>query len=275
MIRVTGDNHGLRVTGTSATRVTIGAGLVALGVLFALNGLGVTHLPWGTALDRYWPGLLVLWGLIEAVGGLAEAARFRRVRWWPILVAAVGALLLADNLHFLSATAGLIWALAWAALAVFVGVEILFGSLSIGDTRYRVSGKQKSKDAGSVDLRGIDLGVGTKHIGEDDAWELKDQVYRHGLGDFQLDLSHARLREGETHLVIYGGIGEIQVLVPEGVAVDIEGQVRMGEVRIFGRETSGIDRSLSYRSEGYADAERRLRLDLVMRIGDITVERVL
>jgi lia operon protein LiaF len=257
----------------SATRITIGAGTVASGVLFALNGLGVTKLSWGTAFDRYWPGLLLLWGLLETLGGLREFARYRRLRWWPLIVAAAGAILLAANLHFLDATAGLIWALGWAALAVFIGVEILFGSVSIGDTRYRVN-RQDAKDALHDVGVSMGMGVGSKHVREDDAFELEDRVYRHGLGDFQLDLSHARLREGETHLAIYGGIGEIQVLLPEGLAVDIEAQVRIGAVKIFGRKSDGLDRSLSYRSEGYADAVRRVRIDMVMRMGDITVERV-
>ena len=280
MIRITGSGHGLHMSGSSAARITVGAGFVASGVLFALNGLGITHLSWGEALGRFWPGLFLLWGLLEVVGGIGRRDGRRRLRWWPLLVAAGAALLLADNLHLLSATANLVWALVWAALAVFVGVELLFGQwFSIGDVRY---GPPRPRFPNVIDLdgeteaeEGDDHGFGHQRVRADEAWELSDRVYRHGLGDFQLDLSHARLREGETRIAIQGGIGEIQVLVPEGVAVDIEGQVRMGEVRIFGRETSGIDRSLSYRSEGYADAERRLRLDLVMRIGDITVERVL
>jgi hypothetical protein len=132
MTQVPGSGHEVRVSGSSATDITIGAGTVLSGVLFALNGLGVTHLAWGTALGHYWPGLLLLWGLLESVGGLRALARSRRLPWWPLLVAAGGAILLAGNLHFLDVRAGLIWALGWAALAVFIGVEILFGSVSIG-----------------------------------------------------------------------------------------------------------------------------------------------
>jgi hypothetical protein len=138
-MQVRGSRHEVRVLGSSATDITIGAGTVASGVLFALNGLGVTHLAWGTAFAHYWPGLLLLWGLLETVGGLTAFARSRRLRWGPLLVAAGGAILLAGNLHFLDVRAGLIWALAWAALAVFVGVEILFGGVSIGATRCRVN----------------------------------------------------------------------------------------------------------------------------------------
>ena len=275
MIRVRGSSDGgMHVSvGDSATRLTIGAALVALGVLLALNALGVMHLAWNVALGRYWPALLVLWGLLKTVGDLIDARGRRRVPWWPLLVAAVGAFLLAQSIHLLSATAGLIWALAFAALAVYVGLEILFGgrgAFSIGDTHYGVHGARTRK----VRLGGDELLIGSKHVGADDAWELEDRVYRHGLGDFQLDLSHARLREGETRLAIFGGVGEIQVLVPESVPVDIEGQVSVGEVRIFGRESSGLERSLSYRSDGYAEAPRRLHIEMVMRMGDITVERV-
>ena len=265
----------IRVSGLSAARVTIGAGCLALGVLLALNALAVTHLPWETALGTYWPGLFALWGLLEVAGRLRDLRDLRHLRWWPLLVAALGAILLAANTGWIRVTGSFVWTLIWAALAVFIGFEILLGHgrLAIGDAYYSHRGRHAFANDEPID---VNASLGVKHVGErDDVWELEDRAYHHGIGEFHLDLSHARLREGETRLRVEGGLGEIQVLVPDSMSVYLDAQVRIGDIRLFGREAGGLDRSLTYRSEGYEETPRRLRIDMVLSIGDISVERVL
>lgn len=156
----------IRLSGSSATRLTVGAGCVALGLLLALDGLGVAHLSWGAAFRQYWPSLLVLWGLIDTALSAAEAKRLARVRGWPLMVAALGAFLLAEHVHLIAATAGLVWTLAWAALAVFIGLEILFGGhgrFAIGATRYSARGR--GRETKRVHGPAADLSIGTKRIG--------------------------------------------------------------------------------------------------------------
>ena len=264
----------IRISGASAARVTLGAGCLALGVLLALNALDVTHLSWQTALGTYWPGLFAFWGVLEVAGRLGDLRDLRHLRWWPLLVAALGAVLLAANVGWIRVTGSFVWTLIWAALAVFMGFEILrgHGRMAIGDAYYSHRGKR----AFSADDADDHVSLGMTHVGQrDDVWELEDRVYHHGIGEFHLDLSKARLREGETRLRIEGGLGDIQVLVPDSMAVYLDAQVRIGDIQLFGREAGGLDRSLTYRSEGYDATPRRLRIDMALSIGGISVERVL
>jgi len=55
-------------------KLVLGLGLVGLGVAWLLANLG--HLDLLETLHRWWPSLLVIWGLLE----LAGAARARKTR---------------------------------------------------------------------------------------------------------------------------------------------------------------------------------------------------
>lgn len=58
-------------------RLVVGLGLVGLGTLWLLSNLG--HLNLLETLHRWWPSLLVVWGLLE----LAGSARARGTRRLP------------------------------------------------------------------------------------------------------------------------------------------------------------------------------------------------
>jgi hypothetical protein len=67
------------------------------------------------------------------------------------------------------------------------------------------------------------------------------------------------------------GIGQLLVIVPEGVPVRVNGKASLGSVRIFDRESGGIDVDVTTEPEGGGAPVLDLRLSV--GLGEVRVER--
>jgi hypothetical protein len=94
--------------------------------------------------------------------------------------------------------------------------------------------------------------------------------YELGVGNFQLDLRQLQVPAGTTAVEARVGIGELDVRLPDGVAVDVVASSGLGQVQVLGREEGG----LASRVETSAgDGDRRLRLDVRSGLGQVRVQR--
>ena len=94
-------------------------------------------------------------------------------------------------------------------------------------------------------------------VGQDD--------YRWGIGDLTVDLRDAELDTGTTELDVSVVMGQVEVIVPEDMAVDVDAQVGAGAADVLSHNVQGVAVDNDQRSSGYADADRRL--DLTIRVG--------
>lgn len=75
-----------------------------------------------------------------------------------------------------------------------------------------------------------------------------DDTYEHGMGRFELDLTDVEDADqllGST-LRIETGWGETTVIVPDDLNVGVDAEVQAGEIRAFGRKSSGTDVGLDH-----------------------------
>ncbi|MYB41762.1 MAG: hypothetical protein F4X76_06120 [Chloroflexi bacterium] len=108
-----------------------------------------------------------------------------------------------------------------------------------------------------------------------DGWTVEDDaVISTVVGDIELDLREAELPPGETELALLCWLGTIQVRVPRTVGVDITAQSIVGSVDVLGRREEGVVRDIHVRSEGYEEAERRVRMRLSTFVGELLVVQV-
>ncbi|MEK7848266.1 MAG: cell wall-active antibiotics response protein LiaF, partial [Chloroflexota bacterium] len=114
--------------------------------------------------------------------------------------------------------------------------------------------------------------VGDIRMGEEE-WELRDTETSLGIGDLRLDLRRARIPAGETTIRIKGGIADIKVVVPQGLAVSAQGQVGMGSINLLGHKADGVSRQLSFSSPDYASAEKKVKIHTSLLIGDTSIVR--
>lgn len=97
--------------------------------------------------------------------------------------------------------------------------------------------------------------------------------YRLGVGDGVLDLSGLPT-EGlsEARIPAYVGLGELSVIVPEGLTVEVVGHVGLGEVRLPGDSGSeGQGGSEVSRSVIIGDGPTDVVIDAGVGVGQLTV----
>jgi phage shock protein PspC (stress-responsive transcriptional regulator)/predicted membrane protein len=118
-----------------------------------------------------------------------------------------------------------------------------------------------------VPLRG---GIGRRTYRPLQLSELKSS-YEVGIGELELDLRDVDLADRTTVVDARTGIGELLVLVPSSVRVEVHAHAGAGSVRLFGLETGGWpeneERAVAGTSTGV------LRLDLRVGAGEVRVRR--
>lgn len=129
--------------------------------------------------------------------------------------------------------------LVLVAVAIFLAV--LDVDSSIGDRRYEVTRTQ----------------------------ELRDD-YRLGIGSMDLDLSAIELPVGETRVDARVDVGDLEVIVPAGVALRVHGSAEFGEVLL--PDGLGAD-GRNVESDLIETGTRVLVLDAHVGAGQVRVER--
>lgn len=111
--------------------------------------------------------------------------------------------------------------------------------------------------------------VGERVLAPDDLAEL-DDAYRLAAGSLVVDLSGIEEGPGDAALDLAVGAGEIEVVLPPELAVDIAASAGLGNVTLPSRDADGFDVDLDERWPGEAGAGE-LRLDARVGAGEITV----
>jgi predicted membrane protein len=182
----------------SAGRAVLGAALVALGAVYLLDVAGVIE--GGEVVGRWWPVLVVALGLLEAY---AER-RFSAVVWALV----VGGLLL------LAVTTGLFgrraWSVTWPILVVLAGAWLLSGW-----------GRLRRGQIDDPEFSRMSVFNSVKLASR--AYGLQRVSLTAVLGKLRLDLTGARLDPAGARLTATSLLGHIDVIVPEGWAVEVRG----------------------------------------------------
>lgn len=244
-------NYGRHV-GDGSFRYVLGLVVVLWGVSLALQGLGFHALPLTEWINVYWPVPLMLWGLFGVIERLVKG---QSGPGFYVVVLVVSAVIQIGNLHIGHING---WTVFWAVLVLSAGVELL---------------RRPQWRSGS--WRRHRYGIGDLEVGPDIRWESNRQGLHEGhlIGDIRLDLSDMNLSDGETPFDLSALIGDITILVPEGLAVSVIAEVTVGNVRVFERREDGLGRRLTYMSPGYEEAPRKARIYAHLLIGDVTVRK--
>ena len=113
-------------------------------------------------------------------------------------------------------------------------------------------------------------GIGERRYTPQVVEDLED--YRLGIGSLEIDLTDLSLTT-DTELTVEVGIGELVVIVPEEMVLDLAADVDAGEVVLFDEVSSGTSVEVGFHSQGRPDSDPRLAVTLDVFIGSIKVER--
>ncbi len=111
-------------------------------------------------------------------------------------------------------------------------------------------------------------------VDRSDAWQSPESPYWLGVGDTRLDLRAATLPVGDTTLRLRGFVGDVKVRVPPEVALSISSSAMITDADISGEKHDYIFTPFTWATPGYAEAERRLHLELIYFVVDLDIETV-
>ncbi len=137
--------------------------------------------------------------------------------------------------------------------AVFVGVWLAIFALLTAVTSVPLTGAVGDVDITPATVTDLDDG------------------YRLFAGTQRVDLRGLELEAGTTEVVVSTVLGEIDVRVPEGVAVRIEASAAAGGVDLYGTAIDGVGIDRTDETDGWSSAEHRLDLDLRVGLGQVRV----
>jgi lia operon protein LiaF len=163
------------------------------------------------------------------------------------LIILFGIFLLLNNLFQIN-----LWAYCWPAALIFIGVWLFVGP--------RFSGPDRDTNVLLLgDLR------------RNGFWTARSQDIWIGIGDVDLDYSQAELPVGETKLRIYSLIGDLDLVVPHdlGVSLDINGAVT--DAKLAGGKEESFFGTVEYTSPDFLAAPKRLRVEVLSLINDVTL----
>lgn len=91
------------------------------------------------------------------------------------------------------------------------------------------------------------------------------------IGDIHVNLSEIDFDSGERKLRFSTVIGDSNITMPKDFAFNITGSSVIGDIHIFGQKAEGLFRNLSYKSQNYDTAEKRIKIFVSSVIGDIHI----
>ncbi|RLQ93082.1 cell wall-active antibiotics response protein LiaF [Falsibacillus albus] len=109
----------------------------------------------------------------------------------------------------------------------------------------------------------------------DHPFEWEDINIQAGVGDTIIDLSNTVLPNGEAVIFIKNLIGNIKILVPYETEISIRHSVVAGASTIFQhQEHSSFNHTVHFQTEGYEQAEQKVKVITSLLVGNIEVKRV-
>ncbi len=106
------------------------------------------------------------------------------------------------------------------------------------------------------------------------AWQVADEELWALVGDVRLDLTETEVPAGETTIRVFGIVGDVVVTVPEGVGISISSTCVATEAKIFDQRYNRVFAPLTFTSDGYDSAERKLHLEVFRIVASVKVRRV-
>jgi lia operon protein LiaF len=168
----------------------------------------------------------------------------------------IGLVLVGTGLVFLLGTVFRVnvWAFCWPVGLIAVGVWLLIRPSMVGpDTRV------EQRVLGDIRRTG--------------AWDVVEEEIWLGVGDVRLDMTAASVPTGETHIRVYGLVGDVDLIVPEGIGVSVSSWAFLTDGKVFGRNEQSFVTPLQATSDDYETADRKVYVETYFFVNDLTVKR--
>jgi len=107
-----------------------------------------------------------------------------------------------------------------------------------------------------------------KHEG---AWTVKPGEIWSGIGSVKLDFTSADVPAGETFIHIYSIIGDVSLRPGENVGLELTTNGLINTIKWMGAKQDNFLNSVQMATSNFAQAERKVRVEVTTLIGDVKV----
>ncbi len=216
-------------------QVVLGLIVIALGVIYTLDNLGIIY---ADNFTRFWPILIVLYGLSRIIQCEAVPQKL-----WGAFWVLVGGLWLLDRLGVIYFS---IWDL-WPLVLVVLGASMIWGR-SRGRARVTIGASSVAGDSNST-INALAFMGGFKR--SNDSQDFRGGEATAIMGGCEIDLRRASIKEGEAVLDLTAIMGGIEIWVPEDWKVTLKGIPLLGGFEDKTHPT-GVESNKSLIVKGYA-----------------------
>lgn len=105
-------------------------------------------------------------------------------------------------------------------------------------------------------------------------WKVANEEIWIGIGDVRLDMTNADIPVGETEICVFGFVGNVRLLVPEGVGVSFSSTSFVMDAKVLGQKRDSFFVPFHLTSDDYETAERKVQLEANYFVGNVRVRRV-
>ncbi|WP_019153339.1 cell wall-active antibiotics response protein LiaF [Robertmurraya massiliosenegalensis] len=247
--------------------------LLALGVVLLLINIGVISMEIKEIFVVFYPFFLFIIGLSMLLKNLLR--RGRKKFTFSTLLLLFSSLLILDRFEVITFAFKDVWKL-WPVLLILVSLSLLFKK-SILKIGIDLSSKDKEfkKDSGIefIKTRKTNSLIGSISYKESN-WSLEPIELSNSIGDYFIDFSKAFIPDRETPIIINGWIGDVKMIIPENIPVNIKVDCFIGDIRIFDIKDDSINRGMNYKSHDYDEAIKKLKIVIEVQIGSIRIDKV-
>lgn len=103
-------------------------------------------------------------------------------------------------------------------------------------------------------------------------WVLRNTNISCLVGELHMDLTMAMFEKPEVTVVISGLIGDIDLLIPEDVGVEVESSILFGDIDAPFQKASGVLSKRVWRSPNFGTSHTRVRFVLSYLVADVDIK---
>ncbi len=244
----------------------VGLGAVLLGMNLGFFDLGETS--WTKLII---PALLIVMGA-SSLDSYTKKDRAGMTLLWGLFTFTFGSLVILGVLDLFEFTYG-DWLKLWPILLVAIGLHQLFKKPA------------KKKDKGKTIIytnwdKDDDNHVKKKRRPveslqfKEQGWEVVPMNRVVNIGSFFFDFSKANIPLGETPIHLSGNVGDVKILVDEDVAIKVTFKSNVLSTDILDKKENGLRSEVEYETQGYEEAERRVKIFVDYHVLDAKIKRV-
>jgi len=91
------------------------------------------------------------------------------------------------------------------------------------------------------------------------------------FGSVKVDLEELDIESGEQTLHLETTFGDIKIIPPKNVSFSIEGSNTAGDIKIFNEKKSGWRQDVTYKTDNYDSADKKLKIVTSQVFGDLKI----